>query len=355
MERIITASNLLIEAQPDGWRLLLNGVGDRTLLVAKRGEPIRYAELFGTRRKLPMDGQLDLTSIERVVLGWSAKDESWHLGLVLHPSLAAARGSRWCELAHWLDPARDAHRQIAVNAGESLAAQIERPFFVIQPTPVEPPQPLPALPIPLDLWTFHKTSDGRYELVRSGKWARGNLLRALWYLLWMGAFLLLSISSVTSGIAFPRPELLVPAGFVCALVLLIMAASLIARTLTRPNRILFDFDAIHWKRGGAVTTSIPVSDVSSIYVSHILGKSKRRGGDGARLPEVNYGELNLDLRDGGFKRLVMHGATGETLEGASGDGVTPLTPRTWRTHLHAVGLLVSEHLRVPAYDDQRAR
>ncbi len=366
MDRIATASNLLIEAQPEGWRLLLNGNGDRTLLEAKRGEPIRYTELFGTRRKLPMNGQLPLEEVERVVLGWSPKDEAWHLGLVLHGSLVDSRGSRWCELAHWIDPDRTAYERIAVAAGESLAAQIARPFVLIPPIvqAPPPPPPLPPLPLQFDLWTFEQSGEGRYEFVRSPKWARSNILRALWYALGVAAFLILSVTSLTSRIAFPRPELLVPAGFVCAFVLLIGAVALFVRTFTRPNRIVIAPDAIRWQRGAAVRKSMPLSDVQSVYASHVTSKAKRlsrkdveNGVQAQRT--VHYGELNIELRNGQFQPVVTHGLIEDRIPASDDpldvENVTPLTPYNCHTPLQAAGLMLGERLRVPVFFDRRVR
>jgi hypothetical protein len=355
MERIVTASSLLIETQPESWRLLLNGTGERTLLEARRGEPIRYAEVFGTRRKLPLAGQLDPQHVDRVVLGWSPNDEAWHLGLVLRPPLSDERGSRWCELAHWIDPERDQYQNAAVSVGEALSTQIDRPFILIPPAPAAeppPPPPLPALPLRFDLWTFRQSAEGQYEFVRAGKWARSNILRALWYLLWVAAFLVLSITSVTSGIAYPTPRLLVPAGFVCAFVLFVAAVALIVRAFLRPNRIVIGDDAITWRRGGAVTKTIPLSDVSSVYVSHILGRARRV--DGVKRGEAVYGELNLELKDGAFQVLLTHGNMNETLTGGA-DAVEPLTAYTRQTALQAVGLILAERLRVPVYNDLRGR
>ena len=59
---------------------------------ANTGQPIKYLPVFAHKRRLPDTGRLPLDSIQRVVLGWSHEDESWHLGLLLGPELAEARG-----------------------------------------------------------------------------------------------------------------------------------------------------------------------------------------------------------------------------------------------------------------------
>lgn len=358
MDRIATASNLLIDAQPEGWRLLLNGSSDRTLLEARRGAPIRYAEIFGTRRKLPLEGQLPVESIDRVVLGWSVKDQAWHLGFVLLPPIAEERGSRWCELAHWIDPTRKEFQATATAAGEALGAQIGRPFVLIPP--VAEAVPMPPLPFHFDLWTFQQSAEGQYEFVRASKWARSNLLRAAWYLLWMVAFLVLAVTSVTSGIAYPRPELLVPAGFVCAVVLLGMAVGLVVRTLLRPNRIVIDKAGVRWLRGRSVTKTIPVDAVQSVYVSHVVSGAKRRkrpdGEVSADPRAVHYGELNLDLRDERFQMVLTHGTSEERVSGEGEDNaLVPLNHGNRRTQLQAAGLLIADLFNLPAHYDQRRR
>lgn len=363
MQRIATASSLLIEVQPEGWRLLLNGTGDRTLLEARRGEPIRYAEIFGTRRKLPLAGELEIDYVDRVVLGWSAKDEAWHLGLVLRPPVSEERGSRWCELAHWIDPGRDQFQAAAVAVGEALGAEIDRPFVFIPPALPEPP-PLPALPLRFDLWTLR---DGEgYELTRAGKWARSQFTRALWYLLWSAAFFVLALTSVTSGIAYPTPHLLVPAGFACAFGLLIAAIGLLVRVLLRPNRIVIDGDGVRWMRGGATTKHIPLDDIAAVYVSHIVGARDQRkirpsvdqvvAAEAVKKGMVYYGELNLDTRGEKFERLVAHGGLEERITVTEPvAAVVPLTQHLYQTPLQAAALLLAARLRVPVYYDQRAR
>ncbi|MGV2436204.1 MAG UNVERIFIED_CONTAM: hypothetical protein LVT10_16085 [Anaerolineae bacterium] len=64
------------------------------------GQSLRSTESFALdTRFLPKNGELQTRYIERVVLGWSAEDEKWHLGLMFAEKLAQARGSRWCD---WL-------------------------------------------------------------------------------------------------------------------------------------------------------------------------------------------------------------------------------------------------------------
>src|SRR6185369_11802124 len=137
MDRISAAGNLTIEVKPESWRLIVNGNSqERVLVEVSPGEPIRYIPTFAAKRRLPDTGKLPIENIQRVVLGWSNEDESWHLGLLLTPELASARGSRWCEIALWPDPVVNVFSDISSQAGRTLARTITRPFNLIEP-PVE--------------------------------------------------------------------------------------------------------------------------------------------------------------------------------------------------------------------------
>ena len=137
MERI-AAGNLIIEQDSERWRLLVNGAdgGDRLLLEAAYGEPVRYESAFGTRRGLSIDretgGTIAPDRIERVVVGWSEKDAAWHLGLMLDQAYTDARGSRWCGLVTWSDTDHDSAETIA-GVGQSLAQKLARPFALVPP------------------------------------------------------------------------------------------------------------------------------------------------------------------------------------------------------------------------------
>ena len=121
MDRISAAGNLTIEVKPESWRLIVNGNSqERVLVEVSPGEPIRYIPTFAAKRRLPDTGKLPIENIQRVVLGWSNEDESWHLGLLLTPELASARGSRWCEIARWPDPDVNVFSDIAHTLADQL-------------------------------------------------------------------------------------------------------------------------------------------------------------------------------------------------------------------------------------------
>jgi hypothetical protein len=391
MDRIYAGSNIRIEIQPDRWVLLLHSEsGDTVLAEAVENQPMRYISTFGSQRRLPISGQLALHEIERVVLGWSAKDESWHLGLMLAPALAQARSSRWCELASWPDPTGDQFDQAATQAGKTLSRQLQRPFTLIPPRQDEmqavrqaPPPILPPLPIRLDLWTLKHVARDRdngsgadsLEFRLSSAWGRGKVLRAGWYIIWTGVFIILSGKSLIGAIALPRPEFLPYLGLACAVLLTLIAFSNLIRASRRLNRIVIDplTRAISGGRGRRVGSGrgerwrYSADQIQAIYASQVVSKiNRRRGRDPLRT--VNYGELNLLLNSGKFVHLIAHGALDDKIpaldplpdenerrDPANNDQITPLTAYEAQTPLQAAALYVASALGKPAYTDRRVR
>ncbi len=170
MSRISAAQNLTIEIEDNRWRLLTNGDGpERVLVEAAPGEPLRYIPLFASKRHLPDIGVLPIERVQRVVLGWSGSDGAWHLGLMLDPDLAEMRGSRWCEMAHWIDPDRSLYGRQATEAGESLAESIAKPFNLIPPREEEAFWGLHGAVFYFGIRTFIyevRTSPNRAEVIR---------------------------------------------------------------------------------------------------------------------------------------------------------------------------------------------
>jgi hypothetical protein len=367
MDRIPAGSNLSIDIQQNQWRLLTNGDGAETVLVeAKPGQPLRYVSTFGKQRRLPISGALSLEDVDRVVLGWSNRNEAWHLGLMLKPELSETRGSRWCGLVYWPDADTSRYRDIASRAGEALAQQLNVPFTFIPPTsagaaaptmaPAVPAAPPVQLPLKLDQWTLQRTSPTALELTLSPAWGRARLLRALWYILWAGVFMILSVTTLTSGIALPQPEFLPYAGLVGALFLVLLSLGTIIGVIRRTKRIEIN---------GATRTvssgrwSYSASQLKSIYATHIVSKVNRR----KRSQQVHYGEINLFGVDGAFHLLAAQGQTDDKLptaedqplELSNAEQIVPLTAQNAHTRLQAAALLIAQTLQLPAWFDQRVK
>ena len=362
MNRISAAGNLTIELQPNRWRLLVNGNTEETVLLeANAGQPLRYLPRFGSKRRLPDSGALPVAYIQRVVLGWSNEDESWHLGLVLEPSLAQARGSRWCEIAHWPDPETTVFADVASQAGQSLARTITRPFNLIPPRvePQAPPAPpLPDLPLKFDLWTLARADSNRLQFTRAAAWARSRAVRVLWYSFWVVMYILLAVTTLVRGIAMPSPAFLPYLGLAAALVLVGMIGHLLYQLLAAPNRIVVDAGSgnVIAFRGRRPRWQINREQVLSVYVTQVLGKKGKQR-------KIQHGELNLFLSGGRFLFLLEQGqpelvADDATLlpEGdAAQDSVTTLAQADVRTDLQAAGMYIAQALNVPCLYDRRVR
>jgi hypothetical protein len=378
MNRISAGSNLSIDMQQDYWRLLTNGDGmDRVLVEAKPGQALRYVPTFGTQRRLPTSGTLPLEHVDRVVLGWSNRDESWHLGLMLRPKLAQSRGSRWCGLAFWPDPDTDLYRDIAARAGETLAQKIDRPFTLIPPRAGEaglaygsvyaPGVPAvaatpPQLPFKVDHWVMRSTADPlQLELKLSSAWGRSRLMRVAWYILWAGVFVVLAVSSLSSGIALPQPEFLPYAGLVGAAFLILLSLSSVFSVLSRVKRIEIDgrTRTIRGMRGRSDRWSYAANELSSVYVTVVVNKVNRR----KRTRQLHYAEINLCGSDGRFHNLIVQGQTDESIPVAEGappemlnvEQVVPLMAQTAYTRVQAAALLIAQTLQLPAVTDQRIK
>ncbi len=398
MERISAASNLIIEVQPESWRLLTNGNGaERVLVEAVPGEPLRYGANFGSRRQLPDDGLLPREDIQSIVLGWSEKDDAWHLGLLLKGDLVTQRGSRWCGLAHWHDPLANQYQTIAVQAGQTLAEQVKRPFTLIPPhstegltpeatsavvaasaaatqemlaagqparieattlEPIAEPIPQPALPLTFDLWTLNQLDPAHLQLALSPAWARSKLLRVAWNIIWWGVLIVLTGTTLTSGIALPRPEFLVYLGFASIILLTLLIIYNLYEVGSKINRIVFGSEGIHWMRNQRSRHAIPVEQINAIYVSHVISKVGRRGKSAERRT-VQYGEINVMLKNGKFELLLTQHHTDDVIpvtdDPLNEETVVTLSELNARTQLQAAALRLAKVLNVPAEYDKRLK
>jgi hypothetical protein len=381
MTQISAGNNISIDMQPERWRLILNGEASaRVLLEANVGQPLRYGPSFGNTRRLPGEGVLATNSIQQVVLGWSNGDEAWHLGLVLEPSLADARGSRWCEMAHWPDPDASLFVDIATEAGESLARTINRPFNPIAPRIQDkpappPPPPLPDLPLKFGVWSFDRAgkpknkrddhnSDTRIlQFTRASNWVVSKIVRVLWYTVWLAVYLILSIATLTSGLALPNagtmlpsPQLLPYLGLVSAVILIGMILYIFYELLTKPDKIIIDPTSrtVTALRGQRERWQVAGSDVQSIYVTQVLNKKGKQY-------IVQHGELNLHRGGGEFWRMFEQPKEEELARpwkaepSDGGDTIFPLTRDAVNSDLQAAGLYVAEALNVPSWYDRRVK
>lgn len=365
MDRISAADNLTIEMQSDRWRLLVNGDQEERIIVeAQAGKPLKYIPGFGKSRHLPDNGTLPVEHIQRVVVGWSNQDEAWHLGLVLGSELAQARGSRWCEVARWPDPEINVFSDIASRAGEALAQAVTRPFYLVpaeveekSTAPAAPPRPLPDLPLMLQNWTFERGSGDQFQFVRAKSQSRAAVRRILWYTLWTIVYIILVVTSFTSGIAPAKPEILPYLGLLSALMLVVLILSNLYHLAVDPNRIVVDSTSrtIRALRGRRERWGFSADQLQSVYVTLIAGKPNLKKGDFKQ--HVHYGELNLHLPNGKFHYILSleQGGTFTPDSAHIGDkeAVVSLTSDNAYTDLQAVGVYVAQALGLPCWYDRR--
>lgn len=371
MDRIPAGSNLSIDIQQHQWRLLRNGEGDEdVLLEAKPGQPLRYISTFGRQRRLPLSGALSLEDVDRVVLGWSNRNEAWHLGLMLKQDLSETRGSRWCGLVYWSDADTSRYQDAAARAGEALAQQLNLPFTLIPPSAATTAEGVPTvpttiapvqLPLRLDQWTLQRTSPTTLEFVLSHAWGRARLLRVVWYIFWAAVFAILSMTTLTSGIALPQPEFLPYAGLVGAVFLVLLSIGTIINVITRTKHIQIDgaSGTVSGMRGSSARWTHNASQIKAVYATQVVSKATRR----KRAQQVHYGEINLLGIDGAFHLLVAQGQTDEKLpvneyiplEADNVEQVVPLQGDNAHTRLQAAALLIAQTLRLPALYDHRLK
>lgn len=375
MDRIPAGSNLSIDIQQNQWRLISNGGGTETVLIeAKPGQPLRYPSTFGKQRRLPISGALLVEDVDRVVLGWSNRNEAWHLGLMLKPDLSETRGSRWCGLVYWHDPDTSLYRDMATRAGEALAKQLNIPFTLIPPntsagaavSPAAIPSipsvaPPVQLPLKLDQWTLERTSPTTLELSLSPSWGRARLLRVGWYILWAAVFVILSVTSLTSGIALPQPEFLPYAGLAGAAFLALLSLATFIGVIARTKRIQIDGTtrSVRGMRGNSTRWTHSAIQLKSVYATQIVAKATRR----KRAQQVHYGEINLYGVDGAFHLLATQGQTDEKLpvpddaplDASNHEQIMPLTAANAHTRLQAAALLLGQTLQLPVLYDHRLR
>lgn len=376
MTRIAAARNNMIDIAPTEWRL---STGEKPLMAATRSG-LRFGKSFARTRRLPEEGDLGRDTIMQVVAGWQQRDESWHLGLIVTPSLAEERGSRWCELAAWPDPDQEQYLDLVKEAGRGLSTVLGLPFHVVppkEPQPAPPPPPLPDLPISSGLWTLEpvkmgETSKkgtpvqpGQLVLVRSGQWMRQKLMRALWYLFWLIVYVILSVATLTSEIALPNagtllpnPEILPYLGLATAVLLGLLVLGNIIHALIAIKTIVIDptSRSISAYAGKSRKWQQSVPDIQSIYVSEMV---KKKSND----PTVEHGEINLHLGGGKFFHVMQQGQadTNDTAPRTANkprrqaDAIMPLTRDMLHSHLQSIGLHIAEALHAPCWYDMRIK
>lgn len=376
MTRISAADNLVIDIQSNRWQLLINTnfvenvQGDGVLLEASDGQPLRYTSAFARTRHLPRSGALSANYVQRVVLGWSWDDEAWHLGLLLAPELAEARGSRWCQLAQWPDPEQDVYHDLATEAGQSLAKFLSCPFNLIPIKPEhqtehveQPVKPLPEIPLELQEWTLKRHGKQNWlVLQREKSWQRERQRRMVWYGFWSIIYVLLAVLVLFSDIARPRPEYLPYVAIGVALMLVGLVVYARHELRTKAQRIIIDPETRRiW--GLVNGQKKPIwryarQEIDTIYISEVLKVNK-----GALIQQ--YAELNLRMTDGGHYFFLFNQEEGQVLTEPDNESdepiaapeptLAPFTQNEAMSNVHYAAFHIANALGVPVWIDRRNR
>jgi hypothetical protein len=186
------------------------------------------------------------------------------------------------------------------------------------------------------------------------------MLRALWYAFWAVAFVVLSVTSLTSGIAMPQPTVLPYVGFGCALVMLGIAAYTALGALRQPRRVLVNgaSGTIRWMRGEKLASALTADEIEAIYASQVVTRASEK----RPRRHLTYGEVNALLKDGGFVPLVRRLDMDEKYEVVvqpdaprDDDAVRPLGARDVHNSVQAAAVQVADALGLPAFDDLRVK
>ncbi|MCY4539056.1 MAG: hypothetical protein OXE52_12625 [Chloroflexi bacterium] len=315
MTRIAVSDNMLVDYSEDRWRLIqLDAAAAPTLLVeVKAGRSFRYDDDFGNQRALPPLGEVAARDIGEVVLGWSEEEAAWQLGMTLAPDLSFSRSSRWFEVLRINDPDQSRSQRTVQQIGLALADVLGKPLVASEPGDVAPePEPIPVIDLPLDLgdWVLQartEAGDSELQFARNRRWIRARFRQAAWYGLLAAFYAWVSIASLmhelalpNAGTLIPDPSLLPYLGLGVSLLLLLMIALQVKQIMLEPDTLLVRAgkQGVSALRGEDLRWQVDAGDIHSVYASELV---KKRG----RQPVVFHGEINLQMIDGSFRRLLV--------------------------------------------------
>ncbi|MDE2951341.1 MAG: hypothetical protein OXT68_11300 [Chloroflexota bacterium] len=315
MTRIAVSDNMLVDYSEDRWRLIqLDAAAVPSLLVeVKAGRSFRYDDDFGNRRALPPLGEVAPRDIGEVVLGWSEEEAAWQLGMTLSPDLSFSRSSRWFELLRIDDPDQSRSQRTIQQIGLALADVLGKPFVASAPgDAMAEPEPIPLIDLPLDLgdWILGagaEAGESELQFARDRRWIRARFRQIAWYGLLAAFYAWVSIASLihelalpNAGTLIPDPSLLPYLGLGVSLLLLLMIALQVKQIIQEPDTLLISAGkrSLSALRGDGLRWQLDASEIQSVYASELV---KKRG----RQPVVFHGEINLQMIDGSFRRLLV--------------------------------------------------
>lgn len=397
MKTIKVSDGLVIKIDQDEWRLVTDRSDGLTLFSAGADRPVwSYRPEFARIRGLPSEGTLPTDVVEEVVVGWSAADSGWHLGLLLRPDLAAERGGRWCLVARWSTLVTPVERATVEEAGQALAGALGKKLRVIGPRPAAPAPPLAAvgrtappmteaaappapapitLPLELGDWRLRSIDLG-LQLEHIGVWS----LRTLWHVLWRGGlavlFIAISVLTLRSEYAPVQPAFLPYVGLVIGAGLAVATLLYVIRLL-RTEVVVIDAEEQQVRRHLDLTSDVIASyefpEIAAVVATQISQGGRQRGEDGRPDRMMHEGWLHLLLEapraetgkardykpEDAYVLLAYIDATeGDVVEshfeGSRKDRQpVPLARSDATTNVLRAAVLMAKAIGVAAYVDQR--
>ncbi len=237
MEAIPAANHLNIEFEANSWRLVSRELDNPTTLVEATPEGLVTHPVFRAARSLS-GATLSPAQIVRVMLGWAPENQAWRLGMLLienshNISTLDTTQLQWCELATWPDTNNVDQIDNAKLAGQALARLLNRPFQFVEPHGktrvavftsseddeieeepdtlsddghhVAPDIELQSLPIEFSDWFLTRVATG-IQWRRNRGWWWINIGRMVLFGLLSILFFVLSIGSMTRGLAEVEPN-----------------------------------------------------------------------------------------------------------------------------------------------------
>jgi hypothetical protein len=354
------ANNLLVEYDSERWALLTSGFAEPALIATSAG--VQFTVAFATARRLDPGG-LRPDQVTMVVSGWSAEDSSWHVGLLLDPALAEARGGRWCELLRWTTVSGVEAEQ----AGRKLAQVIGRPFRLVLPEPVldvdaaadeaveaaKRDVPLQPLPLHFGEWSVSEVMGGA-EWERTPRWRRDQVMRGGFFALLTPVFGLLSLGALLSPYASVQPEWLPWIGLLLSVVMLYSAISSLAMIWRSPTTTVDRRVSMirQTRRGSQKMVQAPFEGLEYVLVTH--SPVRKQVADVARLVAVMEVWVHLYSPRRGFILVC----SSENVEGYLARGIDfthrrPLDLGELDTPAHHAAAHLGEDIHIPVYVEER--
>ena len=110
--------------------------------------------------------------------------------------------------------------------------------------------------------------------------------------------------------------------------------------------------------GKRVRRTIATDAIQEVYASLVINKVGRRGKAAERRP-VQYGEINLFLKNGKFEPVLFQRQTDDTIpvtdDPLNEEAVVPLTKYNARTQLQSSALIIADTLNLSAEYDKRLK